>query len=726
MKNLSALSVLCCLSTALFGAGVFEKGRLWITASDGTKVLGLGNLDVRSPKTDTARLVSVTAADENTQVLEYGFGTNANLKVSGRISESNGVYSCSYFLETPEAFQLSNARLNLQVPHGFKKGNVEKYGTWNRCAANPLGEAYETFNLKLKRVSGKKASLCFELIGDENWSGPHTEYITFKKTEDGKYESHFKLYLSVFGFEAAAKHAGQPFAVYLDTKRRNNLWEEGPMQLRCVVGNVSGVEQKDVPVTVVVRNYDNKVVVDFKKTLTLKPGAREAFKIPIPETKRNLFFAEASVQAKDGKEIFTRTNAAILPPHEFTHRETSIFGVNARMGRVFRNEKEEEMALLKRMGMRHLRGGWNNALSRKYGIETLFHTQCPGTIYNPTNAAHVAKLRKFVEDVICQDCAVYEFGNEIAFGSDTATRHRLYDAYLSWLKALIAEREARQAKFKIIYGCSSYRPDLFNLIQEKGIWDLLDGFAVHPGRGYFTADLGGGGWRYLGMVQGSRKLLLEAGQGAKPLYLTEVYAKTMPNNNWHDSYRQAGENAVLNAAFALAENVAGFHVYQLHEGISFDENGVNPKNMEYHFGILHRDNSPKPSFMGYVTAAEELDGAKFVRYVKPEDKKDRLNGILFDTPRGKMALLYDRSEGHLQVSHAPFPRRKGEPFFHYEPWLDHWRVRKDHVFKATGKNVTVVDAIGRRTEIPAKDGHVRLNLSGAPVFVYGIDLAMTE
>ncbi len=702
----------------------FKDGRFWVSDQRGARMIGIGSLKFNFAGGVTLTPESMKKESDGSFLLEYRSGSNPQIHLSGTILSSGDSMCVTFVLNTPEKFNVGGAMLNLQLSRGIQKGNVEKYGIWNRCAVNPFGESYETFGVKLKRISGKNGVFYLELPGNENWSGAQSEHLSFKKIAPGKYEAGFSLYFADSGgqgFEIAAKHSKQPFGIRLFTQKRNNLWESGPIELKFAVSNVSGSERENVPVSIVVRDYDGKTVVDWKKTESFRVGERKCFTIQIPGSERNLYFAEGAVGNANGPEIFTRTNAAVLPPHEFKFREKSIFGINARMGRVFRDEQEQEVALLKRMGVRQLRGG-DNRLTKKAGIESIWHMQCPKEPYNPKNPKHVAQVKRWIDGLLAAQCTIYEFGNEIGHRGTKEERHKLYDAYLSWLNALRAERERRNASFKIIYGTSAFRPELMRLIEEKGIFKLLDGFVVHPGRGYFTADEAAGGWKYLGIVQKSKKIYADYGHADKPIYLTEVYVKTKPNDGWADSYRQSGENALLTAALALAEGMAGFHLYQLHEGISFDENGIDPSNMEYHYGLLHRDNSPKPSFMGYVTAAEELDGAKFLRYVKSADKKKKLRGMEFETPHGKLAILYDRSEGTMQMKHGAFPRKKNEKFFHYEPWLDHWRVRKSHTFKTTRPVVTVVDVLGRRTEIPSENNSVTLSLSGAPVLVYGIQL----
>ena len=71
---------------------------------------------------------------------------------------------------------------------------------------------------------------------------------------------------------------------------------------------------------------------------------------------------------------------------------------------------------------------------------------------------------------------------------------------------------------------------------------------------------------------------------------------------------------------------------------------------------------------------------------------------------------------------GPRKRTREEKFFHFEPWLDNWRVRVPYAFKAAAgaDHASLRDAIGRERAVPARNGTVALELTGAPVFVRGL------
>lgn len=168
----------------------------------------------------------------------------------------------------------------------------------------------------------------------------------------------------------------------------------------------------------------------------------------------------------------------------------------------------------------------------------------------------------------------------------------------------------------------------------------------------------GGFWNYYGSVKTAALMLREYG-GDKPLWLTEIFAPTFPNSFWEDSMRHATENVVLTFALAKAENVKAAMWYQLFDSVWHDRFGANEKDREYHFGLVNRDFSLKPMVLAYATIAEALDGAEFSGWIRLPQPDAR--GMLFDTPRGPMAVLWSRKDGYTLSRKVPdFPSP--------EPW----------------------------------------------------------
>ena len=724
----AAAAVLLAFSSVAFGGMSPRADGVWLTDAANRPVVFVGPVKFNFAGNKWAKVTGVSTNADGSLALALSVAGHPELSLAAALRETSGKYTLDYTLSGATNFNPGGAQGMLRLAKGIgKMGYPEKHGTWNRCAANPTeGEPFETYNVKLKRLGDANGALWYVLGGDENWRGGHSEHFLFENTTNGTCRCRVTLYAArpdEEGFEVAARHAGRPLAVRLWTERRNNIFEKGSPELRFAVANVTGKAIADVAFAINAWDWDGSNVLSRMSTCSLGPGERKEGRVSLPVSGSGLWFCEARAAKKEGEEAFTRTNVAILPPHEFRHRDKSVFGIIPSW-RGFKGQEEGELSLMERMGVRWIRGGTNTPQRRRHGFESIGKIDFDlKRAFDQGNSNDVRRVEACVARLKKDGIVYAEMGNEIGHRGNEESRRALFSKFETWLDAYRAERERQGADFKIIYGTSSFRPDLMRIMDDYHAWDKLDEYVIHPGRGYRTADSDGGGWRYLGLIRDTRRNLWNLGHRDPKFHLTEVYVKTKPNDAWADSYRQAAENMVLNAALAMEEGVHTFCVHKLHEGISWDDNGINVKNMEYHYGLLHRDNSPKPSFMGYVTSAEELDGATFRNWIFRNEKKDKLRGLVFDSPEGPLALLWDRAEGDLLVKHAPKPRVKGAPFFHYEPWMRHWRVRTVREFKALGDEVTVIDPIGRKKTFKAVDGRVSLALEGEPVFVRGLDLS---
>ncbi|HAI10716.1 MAG TPA: hypothetical protein DCM28_03370, partial [Phycisphaerales bacterium] len=229
--------------------------------------------------------------------------------------------------------------------------------------------------------------------------------------------------------------------------------------------------------------------------------------------------------------------------------------------------------------------------------------------------------------------------------------------------------------------------------------------AMHPGRGNFTPDYAEGGWTYLGAINSFKTAINN--HGYKPLWLTEVYACTYPNSGWKDSYRRAAENIILTYAYGVSENIAGVEFYQLHDSVWHDRGGINPNDSEYHYGILYRDGTLKPSLLAFCAIAQALDGATFNKYMTFTNPD--IKGIQYTTPHGNMAIIWNRAEGYVY-----------DDSIEQDPWVDHWNTNTTITVNSSQSSLTIIDTIGRSNTVPVSGGSASLTVNGAPIIVYGM------
>jgi hypothetical protein len=258
---------------------------------------------------------------------------------------------------------------------------------------------------------------------------------------------------------------------------------------------------------------------------------------------------------------------------------------------------------------------------------------------------------------------------------------------------------------------------------DAGLARLTNVFNLHPGRGNVTPDYAsnsGTYWNFLGSVRAAKRMMSEHGNQDGELWLTEVYAPTRPNSWWDDTYRTAAENVVLTAALALAEGVTSLMWFQLHDNVKTHPHGASPGNREFHFGLMLRDRSPKPSLLAYANIAEQLDEARFVRWLPFPDAPAR-QGLHFQTPRGDLAVLWTRDDGYTLNTRQV---RDGAFIPAPEPWADAWKTKRKVTLPVhrDRDRVTEIDPIGRRRTLPVKEGAVTVTLDGAPRLYYGLDV----
>lgn len=149
----------------------------------------------------------------------------------------------------------------------------------------------------------------------------------------------------------------------------------------------------------------------------------------------------------------------------------------------------------------------------------------------------------------------------------------------------------------------------------------------------------------------------------------------------------------------------------------YDQLGVDETNRDCYFGLINRDMSFKPIMLAYCNAAEVLDGAVFKAWIKFNSTTNaKTRGMLFDTPKGPMAILWDRSEGYKLSSQSL-------TYASTEMWVHTCSKQTVVTMPVTGSTATVVNTIGQRSEVGASQQNCMLTLTGEPVIVYGLDVS---
>jgi hypothetical protein len=581
---------------------------------------------------------------------------------------------------------------------------------WTR-AIKPDGVPYEVIDSHGFRFDYSSGESAFMDLPDANlnWYDPFFSNLPLYQLANNHWATDASWVLIENNTRPTAAPAlvkERPLALDIWTTRTYNLWDNAnnPLPLNAQVFNARSISQ-NVTLSWWARDYNGHVVSSSNAVQTIAAGAVWDKALTFPAPGHGILFVE--VQASAGTySVFRRTNLAVLPPYTYSSdRSTSIFGLNGTFGLP---NTHSEKALLEQMGVRWLRNSqYSLADAESIGVGQRRHTESPFT----SGVVNDGWIDSELNQAAQKHAPYWEINNEMNWTSSAAV----------YVNNILVPAKTRQQALGsevgiMIGGLVGWDPSYLQDLNDAGGWPYMDALNIHPGRGNYTPDFTGATWTFLGIVQNYKNALKTYGH--KPLFVTEAYSCTAPNSYWFDSHRNAADNVVLSYALAMEEGVEVMDWYQLNDTIGSDVGGVDHENTEYHYGMLNRDLSPKPSLLGYATIARALDEASFVGWLS-FDPSSKNFGLMFHSPmKGNIAILWNRSDGYVLSQNVP-------DYADPEPWMDQWPTKVNLSLPAAGNTVTVIDSIGQSTMVSTTNGYANMELDGAPTIVYGL-AASTE
>jgi hypothetical protein len=478
------------------------------------------------------------------------------------------------------------------------------------------------------------------------------------------------------------------------------------------------------------RDFDGKILADRSQSVTLDPLKPQAFEIKITPSSFGPIYLEVTARHNSATE-FQWLSLGALPKREFLDGKGSRFGISGYAwdtgSHTEARTESQILELMNRIGTRWLLRCENRELAHRMGFFTLLHNQ-PYSVLDKyfrgqstwanDSTKREAWLRGNLERAVQEKDSWFNFSNEWNL-RDGEMKGVLAERYVNdWLRPLHQLRDRIAPQMKLT-GCVVAGGDLVFLekVYRAGGWELFDGLNFHASGVPKSPDYDDPNdyWTYLGTLrrihEGIRKF------GKKELWMTELYAPTAPNNSCSTNERQAAERIALMYGLAVAADVRCAMLWRLddnerRERIYTAGEVGEPSEREYYFGLIRRDYTPKAGLWAYQTASYMFDGARFLGDI--DMPADDLHGMLFEGREGRFAMLWSRREGYVTSGYSN-PR-----YTHRPPWEDAWTVRTPIPVKAAGREVMVIDAIGRqRTLIPGPQGNVNIELTGAPVYVLG-------
>lgn len=527
---------------------------------------------------------------------------------------------------------------------------------------------------------------------------------------------------------AAAIGQGRELAIEVWTDQHFGIWD-GPgqqMPVKVQVANATA-QSRSVELAWWARDFNGTVLASQTVTVTVPALGTQDHTFSLSSPKYGSIVTEVTARAGTDS-TFARTNLAVLPSFSYAAGDASMFGI-ANYPWLQVPSATAVLDLWQKVGIKWVRIAYDGgpglppADFDQRGMPHNIELQ-PSLTATAEQAEAWAQTN--TEIAINAGARYFEVGNELNRPFNTGATAELYIEKA--LRPVYQQVQARGANLKLLNnGLAGMDKPWIERFHAAGGWDLIDGIAFHPGRGNFAPDYvppgDGGGWdpgatgTYWNFLGGLRQLkALIAQYGPKDIWLTEAYACTRPNAWWNDSYRHAAENVFLTLALAKAEGVRCVNWYQFHDSVIGNPQLADPVDTEYHFGLMNRDTSAKPSLLAYANAARVLDGATFVRWLQlPGASK----GLLFDTPRGQAAVLWNRTDGYILNTAGP---RTDWRFPEPEVWVDTWTTKTPLTLPARGATIRQLDAIGQETSLTAARGSVTVTLDGAPRVYYGLRL----
>lgn len=527
---------------------------------------------------------------------------------------------------------------------------------------------------------------------------------------------------------AAAAGLGRDLALELWTDQPFGLWSSPGVQMPVKVQVANATAQsRSALLTWWARDFNGTVLATSTATVTIPARGTVDHTFSLTSPAYGSIVTEVSVQAGDDS-AFARTNLTVLPDFAYQADNSSMFGI-ANYPWLQVPSASAVLDLWQKVGIKWVRIAYNGGPGlppADFDQRGMPHNIELQPSLTATTAQALAWAETNTELAINAGAQYFEVGNEL--NRPWNTPHGTAALYIEKaLRPVYDQVQARGSTLKLLNnGLAGMDKPWIEEFHAAGGWDLIDGFAFHPGRGNFAPDYvppgpgedwdSGAHGKYWNFLGGLRQLkALIAQYGPKEIWMTEAYACTQPNAWWHDSYRHAAENVLLTLALAKAEGVRCVNWYQFHDSVLGNPQLADEENGEYHFGLMNRDTSAKPSLLAYATAARMLDGATFVRWLQlPGASK----GLLFNTPRGQAAVLWNRTDGYILNTAGP---RDDWRFPEPEVWVDTWATKTNLAVCARTATVKQVDCIGQESTLTRSAGKVTLRLDGAARIFYGLD-----
>jgi hypothetical protein len=167
----------------------------------------------------------------------------------------------------------------------------------------------------------------------------------------------------------------------------------------------------------------------------------------------------------------------------------------------------------------------------------------------------------------------------------------------------------------------------------------------------------------------------------------------------------------------LALGVKVTEWYQFQDGVWFAQR-PRPDDVEYNFGLVYTDLTPKPAYVAYGAMTEQLEGATYQGRL--DLGAEDLYGVRFQRDGRPVDVLWSYREKHeTDIPWWPPENYTKDSRKPGEPWGERWKEPVAVELPAVGP-VTITDLMGNARELIPENGKIKLSLTGSPIYVQGL------
>lgn len=451
---------------------------------------------------------------------------------------------------------------------------------------------------------------------------------------------------------------------------------------------------------------------------------------------------------------------AFVEDYEYKYSETSPFGLNSAW-RKTDSEAEITAKLFAKVGSATVRINSNDVTLakelNKHGI-----TKMNGIIgaVNETEKG----VSKYVDEVLkaVETLSTYidsfEVGNEMNLQTISG-KVSVFDIYPKFQKYTFTPT---YSVIKQKYPNITYIPTPFSACQQEwaeqltvgfkedrdgdgkketpvaGIWDKIETISTHiygtpwmPDQySLYEPEYKVGVWSIEGALQRMEDTLNTFCDDPTEIdfYITEVGYATSPLDPTKICLRTQADYNTRSAMLALAYGADRVQFYNAYDRTNYFS-GFNNADDEWNFGAFYEIDyygmiKPKPWGVAFAVMTRQLESVRknsssiYSKYDEGWDTNG-VRAIKCKTElKGDVVIAWSNSEV-LSNGKKNAMGKTGDrtPCL---PWSNNWSKADSTVFDAADSTVKVVDVMGNVTEYKAKDGKVTVELTGSPVYIYGV------